>query len=41
MGHFAVIPFAIRKLAEGGTPLPPGLLESWGCSHTTLKIFEE
>ena len=41
MGHFAVISFAIRKLAEGGTPPSPLLLESWGYSHTPLKIFEE
>jgi hypothetical protein len=24
-----------------GIPPPPDLLESWGYSHTTLKIFEE
>jgi hypothetical protein len=41
MGDFSAMIFAIRKLAEGGTPLPLGLLESWSYSHTTLKIFEE
>jgi hypothetical protein len=40
MGDFSAMIFAIRKLTKG-VPPPPGLLESWSYSHTTLKIFEE